>query len=1115
MEEKRSSFIERRSYLEQLKFDPKLNRGAIATYLTNFRFVLLLIISIFVLGLFSYFNLPRRLNPEVKIPIVAVSTVLPGAGPQDVESLVTIPLEDTLSGLEGVSTVSSSSLNNISTVSVQFRSGFDPNKAKDNVQSAVDSVTKLPTDAQTPKVVKLDFENQPVWQFLITTNSDTSSLVSFANNLKDKVERVSTVKTVNITGTEEQEVQVLVKPEAIAEFKIDPLTLSKAVQAAVPSYPAGNINTQNSSFALTIDPSIKSVQELRDLKINLQGTTYTLGDIAVVLEKSKPTQAKTFFANGNTHSQRAVAVSVFKTDTANIDTAVTDTRKVTDEILKSYNGQFQIVTIMDVSHEIDKQFTDLVGSFKSTIFLVILTLLVFLGLRQALIVAFSIPLSFLVAFIVMRIMGLTINFLSLFSLILALGLLVDDAIVTVTAVTAYWRTKKFTPDQTGLLVFQDFIVPIFSTTFTAVWAFLPLLIATGIIGEFIKTIPIVVSTTLLASTTIAILITLPTMMIFLKPSFPSRVKKLLWGLLFIAILAALTVPFIQNPAIALIIPATLLFFAVSYKTRKAVAKALYSWANKKINVSNWKRKIVKVAESGLIDSQKLAHRYQKLIEKVLNSKSLRIKTIAMIIIFAIISYALVPLGFVVNEFFPKSDANNLFVTIELPAGTNLEKTEEVAISFLEELRSTPQTDFTIAEAGKSQVTSSFFGAGSAANKISYTLVLPDKKIRTKTSGEIAQELRVKYKNYTDGKFSVTELSGGPPAGSDVQIKLLGNDLEVLDTNADKIVKYLNDQTGTNNVSKSINPGTSKLVFTPDHSKMAQYQTSEDMLGFQLRTFASGFTLSSNLKINGDSRDIVFRTKDSAQNPENLTGLIIQTPKGNVPIGELGTFKLQPNPTQITREDEKRTISVSAGVNKGYSVSTINKNLESYAKGDLKLPQGYEWKTGGVNEENQKSVNSILQAMVISFILIAATMILQFASYRKAFINLLLIPLGISGVFVVFALTGTPLSFPALIGVLALFGIVVYHSMLIVEKTNKNIRAGMYLKHAISDAAASRVEPILFGTITTVVGLIPITISDPLWRGLGGAIIAGMLFSGVIMLLFIPVVYFMIFEKEVK
>ena len=225
--------------------------------------------------------------------------------------------------------------------------------------------------------------------------------------------------------------------------------------------------------------------------------------------------------------------------------------------------------------------------------------------------------------------------------------------------------------------------------------------------------------------------------------------------------------------------------------------------------------------------------------------------------------------------------------------------------------------------------------------------------------------------------------------------------------------------------------------------------------------------------------------------------------------------MEPNPTRITREDGKRTLSVSAGVEKGYSISTLNKELESKADA-LNLPSGYSWKTGGVNDENNKSVQSIMQAMILSAALIFGTMVIQFNSFRKALIVLLVIPLAVSGVFILFALTGTPLSFPALIGILALFGIVVNNSIIMVDKINRNMDAGLPLDQAISEGAASRLEPILLTALTAIVGLIPITFSDPIWRGLGGAIIAGLTFSGVAKLLFIPVIYKVLFtSKEEK
>src|SRR3989344_5296925 len=239
------------SYLSKLKFEPRLFSLPIAKYLTNFRFVLLLIIAIFALGLFSFFNLPRRLNPEVKIPFVSVLTTLPGANPEDVETLVTIPIEDSVSGLEAVSKVSSTSSENVSAIFVEFNSGFDPDRAKESVQSAVDSVTALPQDVTTPRVTKLDFENIPVWTFL-ATGEDTASLMSFSDNLKDKLDKLPQIREVQITGVESQEIQVAINPEKQREFGIDPLTLSRTVSSATHTQPSGTVNTQSSSFSISI-----------------------------------------------------------------------------------------------------------------------------------------------------------------------------------------------------------------------------------------------------------------------------------------------------------------------------------------------------------------------------------------------------------------------------------------------------------------------------------------------------------------------------------------------------------------------------------------------------------------------------------------------------------------------------------------------------------------------------------------------------------------------------------------------------------------------------------------------------------------------------------------------
>jgi hydrophobic/amphiphilic exporter-1 (mainly G- bacteria), HAE1 family len=475
-----------------------------------------------------------------------------------------------------------------------------------------------------------------------------------------------------------------------------------------------------------------------------------------------------------------------------------------------------------------------------------------------------------------------------------------------------------------------------------------------------------------------------------------------------------------------------------------------------------------------------------------------------------------PLGFVKNEFFPKSNSDTMSISVELPSGTNLYSTRAEALKVLDQLADTPETEYIQLDLGSGY--STFGGGVSTENIFNYTLVFKDSHQRSLTSSDIAEILRRQFVNYNKGKLSVNEASGGPPSGADIQIKLFGPDLAKLDNYAGAVENFLKKQPGVTNIDRSIKSGTSKIVFIPDEQKIAGYGLSAETVGFWLRLFATGIKVD-DIKLDPDlnsSEDITLRMASNTSSAEDLGKINIPTQSsGPIPLSSLGKFILQPNETLITREDGKRTISVSAGVKKGYTVPQISSKLEAYAKNGLNLTSGYSWSTGGANEQNQNSINSILKAMLISVILIVITMVLQFSSFRKALIVITVIPLSISGVFIIFAITGTTLTFPALIGVLALFGIVVKNSILIVDKITANIATGMEFRESIADAASSRLEPIALTSITAIVGLIPITLSDPLWRGLGGAIIAGLSFSGIIMLFFIPTIYYIIFQSENK
>jgi len=1102
------------SYLNRLRFDPKLKNSFIAKYLTNPRLLILFVLAILVMGITSFTTLPRTLNPQIKIPIVLITDVLPGAGPDDVESLVTIPIEDAVSGLDRVKTVTSTSRDSVSVVNLEFESGVDPERARADVQSAVDSVN-LPEDAQAARVIKLDFENQPVWTFNLTgKGDDPASLMRYARRLRDELKELPSIERADTSGLEEQEVQILLKPEAITTYGINPQSLAGLISAATGSFPAGSVNTSTSSFSVTIDPSVHTVNDFRELKLHINGQVVALSQIATISQRSKPSQAEAFLASEATNPKRSVTFYVFKTGTSNIDKAVADAQKTADESLKKFNDQFTISTVSNTGEEITKQFDELLRDFGITILLIVIVLFIFLGVRQALVAALSVPMTFLITFTVMQLTGITLNFLSMFSLLLSLGLLVDDTIVVISAMTAYHRSGKFTPLETGLLVWRDFLVAIFTTTITTVWAFLPLLLSSGLIGEFIKSIPIVVSTTLLASFIVGMFITLPFIIILLRPNIPHRVR-LLVQILFVLFLIGLFFAIVpKGPILILEILAFVAFMLVTHNVRVGLTKEAGEYYQKQKRKRSILRQLPQYMNHGVISFERISDRYKRLIGRILASQKNRRMTIIMVAIFSIFSYVLLPLGFVKNEFFPKSDSDFLYVSVELPAGSNLAVSKKEGLRLVEELRQTKESEFITLDLGRSIDSQSGGSSGGESNNILFTIKLLPGEERHTSSIDRATQLREKYANYDKGKLSVIEQSGGPPAGADVQIKLFGDDLQTLDSYANRVQEFLENQPGVTNVDKSIKPGTSKLVFTPDKQKMAEANLTQDATGFWLRFLGSGFSPESIKLTNelNEKRDITIRLSSEAVSPESLSALSMPTPQGPIPLVSLGSFTLKPNPTLITRENGKRTISVVAGITQGYSISDVNKELEKFANEKLDLPTGYSWATGGVNEENNKSVQSILTAMMLSFLLIIVTMVLQFGSFRKALIVMLVIPLSVSGVFIIFALTSTPLSFPALIGMLALFGIVVKNSILLVDKIKQNIDTGMDFTNALVDGSASRLEAIALTSVCAIIGLIPITLSDPLWRGLGGAIIAGLTFSGTIMLFFIPVVYWYWFHK---
>lgn len=1096
--------------LDQLKLDDETRNSFIGKYFRNIRAVLLISILFSGVGLVSFFTLPRELNPEIRIPIVFVSTILPGADSNDVESLVTIPLEDVLDGLDGLDKISSTSGIGVSTITLEFESGIDPEKAKADVKSAVDSLSSLPDEAKTPNIQVLDFQNEPIMQIAVTGIDTDTPLTSNAVEMQRRLKEIPGVRDVTESGLLKNTISIIIRPETLSQERLSIPELSGAIRASLANMPVGSITSDTLSLSVNITSTATSVDALRDIPVRVGTKTKTLSHIADIIEEPLATESSVFATNTDIAPQRAVYLNIFKTDTADI----TVTGKAIKQELALYETELSLQSsiVLDGPDQIDRQFGELTRDFVITTLLVLLLLFFFFGIRQSLIAAISIPFAFLVTFTVIQMFGLAINFIVLFSLLIALGILVDNTIVITSAFTSYFRTRRFTPMETALLVYRDFRGVIFATTLTTIWAFVPLLLATGIIGEFIRAIPIVVSTTLAVSAFAALFLILPIIAALFGVKMPRRVRIFLQILIGIGIII-LPFLFTQSKVLAFDI---LLWIGALYFSWKILREKWGSIIQKYPRLEKISFHIRNFADHGIISLDPLALKYERFIQKLLASKSARRKTFVIVIGVALFSYLLLPLGFVVNEFFPKSDEDLLFIGVELPVGTTALQSEIAGKQILGIIRDIPEIVIATAQVGRDIPTDNQ-GSASDTNRSLVSVRLTPHKERDRSVFDIETEVRERLAHFNMGKVSVAVLSGGPPAGSDIEIQLRGEKIDTLDPIANAIADFLRNTPGTSNVRITPENGSGKLTFHPNATMLAEKRIAIGEILPLLRAGSlEGFTVKDDLRLGNatEATEVTLRlSPDRFPDPSVFESLSITNNAGErIPLSTLGTFTLEPSSSRITREDGKRTLKVSAALAKNVSVSETNKNLLAFAD-TLNFPEGYDYRTGGVNEENNKSVKSILLAMVLSSFLIFSTMVLQLGSYRKAMIVLLVIPLAVSGVFLFFSLLKIPLSFPALIGVLALFGIVVNNSIIMVDKINKNLEAGMEVSKAVSDGAASRLEPILLTAMTTIVGLIPITLADPIWRGLGGAIIAGLLLSGFMKLFFIPLVYHAWFSEK--
>jgi hydrophobic/amphiphilic exporter-1 (mainly G- bacteria), HAE1 family len=1106
------------AYLDRLEFNPKLRNTWLNFFVTNFRVVILLIVIVSAAGIYSFLQLPRESNPEVKIPIAVVTTVLPGASPSDVEELVTKKIESGIASLKGVEKITSTSANSISSVTVEFDPREDLDDAIRSVRDKISTVSlTLTDDANDPTVTEISLDDQPILQLALTGPYDGFTLRKYAEELQDELESNPGIREVQISGGDQKEYQVAYLPDKLVLYGISPDQANQVISATNLAIPAGNFTSDKYIYSVRTDSRTFEPSEIESIPVSHTetGSVVFLRDIATVSEHAIKKATASRLSFDNQKPQDAVALYIIKRTGTSVIKTVDEALETTDEVVKSFPAGIKYDVTENLGKFIERDFEQLTHDFLLTLILVFGVLFVIVGLKEAFVAGLAIPLVFFVTFAVLKYLGMTLNFLSLFSLILALGLLVDDAIVVVSATKQYLKTGKFTPEEAVLLVLNDFKVVLTTTTLTTVWAFLPLLFSSGIIGEFIKSIPVTVSITLIASLFVALMINHPLAAVLER----IRLTKRIFYLVEIILIVLGAVFAMSGSAVGYALAGICLVLIVLMARWYERGGKEQMVKNAELVDKEWRDDNLikeKLRNQGNHDDTSLTSRlmhgilrfdrilpvYDKYLHKVLSTRRRRLTTLAITFVLFIVAVMLPATGIVKTEFFPQSDEDYVYIDVRAPVGVKLDETDKVVRKVEEKLLTYPDIEnFSTAVGRPSPIMQ---GTRSAENVASISITL--KGDRSMKSYDFADKLRSDLSEIREGSISVSSLSGGPPAGAAFEAKVAGDDLNELGKITQELKNKLATVPGAINIDTSLKPTAPEYTFKLDPVKLEQNSLNAAYVGSFLRMAISGTEVSTVLENNKEVKIIARLDQERIPTLDSLQNLqMLNLRKQPVFLRDIATIELRPSVDSILRVDQNRVVTLTAGAD---STTNSTQLLAGFQEkiGDYQMPSGYEISYGGENEQNQESVLSIIRAMFIAIFLIVATLIVQFNSFRKAFIVLVTIPLALIGVFFGMALLQVPLSFPGLIGVLALFGIVVKNAIILVDKINLNIKSGIPFEDAIFDAGKSRLEAIFITSICTIFGILPVTLSNETWTSLGSAVIFGLSLSSFLTLFIVPTLF---------
>ncbi len=1063
----------------------------------------MIVLTFVVLGVFSFLRVGIDLMPNIDFPYITVMTIYPGAGPEEIETLINEPMEEEVGSVSGVKNIYSIAQEGVSYLIVELELGEDVDIGSIDIKDKIDALMPtLPTDIEPPVVQKFEMGAMAFINLTVTGPYDLQQLYEIADNtIKSELGKISGLANIDIVGEKEREIEIALSAQKMRAYQVSPLQVVGALTAENLTLPAGRIDRGRSEYTVRMSGEFANLADIAATRIQTPSGLIRLDRIAEVRDTYAEMREMARF-NGET----TIGLDLVKRSDAN---TVQVAKKVHAALNKLQKRLPEGITI-NVAHDYSEFIENSVADVRSNLILGILFTAVVLFLflhtwRGTVIAAIAMPISIISTFILVNAAGFTLNMMTLTGLAISVGILVVNSIVVLENIERY-QNQGFDLSTAASKGTGEIAIAVAASTLTNIVVFSPMAYMQGIVGMIFRPFGLTVSFATIFSLLVSFTLT------------PMMASKPLKGGIYILVgifTFLATYAYIGKiPAFILLGVVLLLLIAGHYGLVQRFARFWDRWYDE------------------------LANDY-----RVGLKWSIQHRWLIVIFTFILFVFGVFLFKYVGGEFFPSYDERALIVSVEMPAGARLEETNRVLYRIEKELANYPEVSKVYTSLGKTST-----GHFSGQQGVQYGNVIvelrPCEEGNFPPTLEVVKSLRVKLADIPAAKLVVAKTTqfGGGEGGVDLTLELQGEDMKDLEIAADKTVKLIQETGKAVDVSSDWQLGKPEVVICPDRTRLSDRGGTVQDLALVLRTLFEG-TVATTYRENGEEYDVRVRLTEEDRNRIDRVGDLLMTlPSGFVPIKDVADIEQGSGPTQVTRKNKRRLINVSAnlaGVTLTELQTAITEKLElpptppsqmikdiltgTSSKTPLpspKLPEGVTAYFGGESEIMAESFSSLFQALILAVILTYMLLAAILESYRYPLIIMVTLPLALVGVSMALVMTGKTISMISLIAMIMLVGIVVNNGILLIDYTEvmrKEHRHHLY--DAVLAACPVRLRPIVMSTVATALGMLPLALGI----GEGGefrapmaiVVIGGLLVSTAMTIFVIPVFYVILEAKREK